>query len=339
MFRRRRKRLDLVINVSNLDPGNVLSCNRYIKKLLSDDLAQNSKREEQIEDLKSADPQYLTIIDMKANEYEIKRIEGEIAAAERKMKVYTHKIAPLIDNWKATKNPRIINELKMITNNILPNITVFTREIPDDTCRGCNTKFDFDEEKTMMICPGCADVIRVNDFEICEVIGLENKTNSYVSTKNFVKALDAYQGSMNVYPGEEVFDDIKSYCDRMGLNPKTLKSVDVKEILSSTGHSAYYNAVNFILHKLTDKPLPDISSIRDDIISDNRMIDKEFRKFCATGSSINTQKKLYVLLRKHGIPCEKEDFRMPKTPDIDLKYNSYLVKIFDSLGWDYKGII
>lgn len=339
MFRRRKKRLNVTVNVVSVDPTNVLSCNRYIRQLLTNDIAENTKREAKIEEINSADAQYMTIIDLKALEYEKERIQAEIVAAERKMRIYTDKIVPLIAEWKESRSPQIVNELKMIASHILPNVTVFTREIPDDQCRVCFEKLEFDEEKTLMICPTCSNVINVRDFEICEAANSDNKANTYVSTKNFVKALDAYQGCMTVYPPESVFADIQRYCEKSNVDPKQLNSADIKEILSSTGNSSHYNAVNFIMYKVTGKPLPDLSSIRDDIINDNRLLDKEFRNICSTGSSINTQKKLYVLLRKHGVKCNKDDFRIPKTAEIDLKYNSYLIRIFDTLGWSHEGII
>lgn len=339
MFRRRKKRLNVAVTVTSVDPTNVLSCNRYIRQLLTDDLNKNTEREAKIAELDSADSQYMTIIEMKAAEYEKECIQAEIDAAKRKMDIYNTKIVPLVEEWKETKNPQLVSELKMIAGHILPQINVFVREIPSDQCRVCFSTLENDEENTIMFCPKCANVINMEDFEICEAVDSENKGNSYVSTKNFIKALDAYQGSMSVYPPESVFTDIEKYCAKAKVDPKNLTSSDIKEILSSTGNSSHYNAVNYILYKVAGKPLPDISSIRDDIINDNRLLDREFRNICPTGSSINTQKKLYVLLRRRGVKCDKSDFRIPKTPEIDMKYNSYLIRIFDALGWDHRGII
>jgi len=116
-------------------------------------------------------------------------------------------------------------------------------------------------------------------------------------------------------------------------------SDDVKE----TGHSKHYEDITLIYQQLTNKPIPNISHLENDLLHDFDMLtelyDQKFKKTERT-NFINTQYVLYQLLR-HKFPCKKEDFEdfnILKTIDRKYYHDTICAELFLALGWNFQAL-
>ena len=52
-------------------------------------------------------------------------------------------------------------------------------------------------------------------------------------------------------------------------------------------------------------------------------------------NSLNVQYVLYQLLRRHGHPCNAENFSLPKTEKCKAFHDEVCKEIFSKLGWKF----
>ena len=231
------------------------------------------------------------------------------------------------------------------------------RELPSSgSCFGCGTKFDsielIEDESGASICPVCSletiNIVKKPFFS--DGSRVNNSRNNYEDRANFEKVLMRYQGKQITKPEKMLYDKLDDYFISKGLpsskeyramkllpngtKPGSSKDLMI-ESLSNIGCSGYYDDINLICNIFFGWPLPDISHLEDDIMRDYdefqkvyESLDKEGRK-----SSLNSQWKLYILLKRRGWPCKKRDFKIPTTPHI-LEYHKTITKqIYKILDW------
>ena len=108
------------------------------------------------------------------------------------------------------------------------------------------------------------------------------------------------------------------------------------ESLSNIGCSGYYDDINLICNIFFGWPLNDITYLEDDIMKDYDIFQKVYESLDRDGrkSSLNSQWKLYILLRRRGLPCKVRDFKIPTTPHI-IEYHKTITKqIYRILEWE-----
>jgi len=176
---------------------------------------------------------------------------------------------------------------------------------------------------------------------------------SYDRRTHFRDCINQYQGKQNVTIDPGVYDDIRRQLVLHRLIPDNYKELPVSEafqditkeqiliFLKETGHSKHYEDIVLIFHHLTQKPVPDISYLENDLLHDfdllTELYDQKYKK-TERKNFINTQYVLFQLLRRHKYPCKKEDFNILKTIDRKYYHDTICADLFVTLGWNFQAL-
>ena len=204
------------------------------------------------------------------------------------------------------------------------------------------------------ICPNCG-LEKINIIKSAFYADggrINNCRNNYEDRANFEKVLMRYQGKQVTKPGKDLYIKLDEYFISRGLlsskeyNALPLTGDGTKagtsremmfDVLSNIGCSGYYDDINLICSVFFGWTLPDVSHLEDDIMKDydefqavyDQLPDRDGRE-----SSLNSQWKLFILLKRRGWPCKAKDFKIPTTASI-LEYHKIKTKqIYQILGWD-----
>jgi len=264
----------------------------------------------------------------------------------------------LEDSEKQNLRHKIISEYLEIARKYI-NINL-VRKLPTKTsCPGCDTKYEememIEDDSGSIICPNCSlekiNIVKKPFYsDSCRV---NNSRNNYEDRVNFEKVLMRYQGKQITKPGKELYEKLDEYFLSKGkmtskeflklplLEDGTKEGTSrdmIIEALGAINCSGYYEDINLILNVFFGWTLPDITHLEDLILKDydqsqkiyELLPDKEGRK-----SSLNSQFRLYCLLKKNNVPCKFRDFKIPATPSI-LEYHKIMWKqICKVSGWEY----
>lgn len=233
------------------------------------------------------------------------------------------------------------------------------RKLPNEKgCPGCGLSYEeaevIEDDSGLMICPGCGlEKIKIVKSAIfADNNRVNNSRNNYEDRANFEKVVMRYQGKQITKPPKELYDKLEAWFlkqdlytaehyNSLPLNEEGRKEGTSKELmmeaLSGVSLPGYYDDINLICHIYFGWSLPDISHLEEAIMKDYddfqrvyESLDKEGRK-----SSLNSQWKLWLLLKRRGWPCKAADFKIPTTPSI-LDYHKIISKqVYQILGWDY----
>lgn len=230
------------------------------------------------------------------------------------------------------------------------------------------------KEKKVCSCGNQTFVIQFDqNIEICENCGKqEEKSYKSISYKDisrinmsskytyerrihFKDCMNQYQGKQNASIDDCVYAQLEDEFDRHGLlvGDNTMsKKVRFQNItkdhillfLKEIGYSKHYEDVVLIYHKMTGKPVDDISYLENKLMEDFDKISNLYdKKYKFTGkidrkSFINTQYILFQLLRRHKYPCKKEDFNMLKTLDRKSFHDEIVKDLFETLNFNFTPI-
>ena len=250
---------------------------------------------------------------------------------------------------------RIISAYLEIARKYIP-IDLVRKLTDNDICLGCGIDTseleEIDDDCT--VCPNCG-LEKINIIKSAFYADggrINNCKNNYEDRANFEKVLARYQGKQVTKPGKELYIKLDEYFISRGLLsskeynalPLTAEGSKVGtsremmfDVLSNIGCSGYYDDINLICSVFFGWALPDITHLEDDIMKDydefqavyDQLPDRDGRK-----SSLNSQWKLFILLRRRGWPCKAKDFKIPTTSSI-LEYHKVKTKqIYEILGWD-----
>lgn len=226
-------------------------------------------------------------------------------------------------------------------------------------CSHCNSQeFIINFDQNLEICETCGKQEEKSyksiSFKDITRINLSNKYN-YERRVHFKDCINQYQGKQNSTISDEVYRVLEEQFELHGLlkgNSNTAKKIRFENItkenvllfLKETNHSKHYEDVVLIYHKMTGKPVDDISAIEQQLMEDFDKISSLYdKKFKFTGkierkSFINTQYVLFQLLRRHKYPCKKEDFNMLKTLDRKSFHDDIVRELFESLNFNFTPI-
>lgn len=249
---------------------------------------------------------------------------------------------------------KIIASYLEVARKYIP-IDLVRKLTDDDICSGCGIDTaemeEIDDDCT--ICPNCG-LEKINIIKSAFYADggrINNCRNNYEDRANFEKVLARYQGKQITKPGKELYIKLDEYFISRGLlsskeyNALPLNSDGGKtgtsremmfEVLSNIGCSGYYDDINLICSVFFGWVLPDVSHLEDDIMKDydefqavyDQLPDRDGRK-----SSLNSQWKLFILLRRRGWSCKAKDFKIPTTSSI-LEYHKVKTKqIYEILKW------
>lgn len=253
-----------------------------------------------------------------------------------------------------TRHEIIADYLEIARNYIQIDLV---RERPsNNSCPGCGANEEvLEDESGASICVSCGlEKIKVvkNPFysDGCRV---NNSTNNYEDEANFEKALMRYQGKQKNKPDPELYSKLDEYfvdikdlpsskeiCELPYQEDGTKEGTNremMYEALSKIGCAGYYDDINLICSVYWGWALNDVSHLEEQIMEDYRASQRVFEKLDKEGrkSSLNSQFRLYCLLRKNGVNVKSRDFKIPATPSILEYHKNQWKKICKELNWEY----
>lgn len=233
---------------------------------------------------------------------------------------------------------------------------------PDEPlkCPGCSNASDFSSFDNQIVCDSCAVVMdqynqqqSILSFKDIDRVNMNNKY-SYDRKTHFRDCIYQFQGKQNVRIHEDVYKDILEQLVAHSLIPANYtdlpKEMAFEQVtkehvflfLKQTSHVKHYEDVTLIYHVLTGKPVPDISHLEKQLISDFDLLveqyDKQYKHHTDRKNFINTQYILFQLLNRHHYPCSTEDFNMLKTIDRRYYHDEKCSALFDELGWTHRPV-
>ena len=206
-------------------------------------------------------------------------------------------------------------------------------------CPGCGAEFPHEvaDEFTPSACAECG----VERKRLAKVpFSSENikdniNRNNYEERKNFIKAMERFQGKQVIKNTKTLFSDLDDFfpVNDKGKKEGTSKPLMFKA-LNEKGYSHYYKNINLICHLYWGWSLPDLSDIEDNLLIDYDAFQRVYEKI-KTGrrSCLNTDYMLLILLLKQGYRCSSEDFKIVRTDEIFDEYEDTRRKVYDELGW------
>lgn len=239
----------------------------------------------------------------------------------------------------------------------LPEVEEHTQKSEKRTCIKCkSTELVMNQEQNLEICEQCGfqeeKSYKSMSFKDISRVNLSNKY-TYERRVHFKDCMNQYQGKQNATIDDKVIHDLEEQLTRHGLlldspHRRTRFQNVTKEhillFLKETGHTKHYEDIVLIYHKMTGKPVDNISHLESVLMEDFDKISSLYdTKYKFTGkierkSFINTQYVLFQLLRRHKYPCRKEDFNMLKTLDRKSFHDEIVRDLFETLGFNFTPI-
>uniref|UniRef100_A0A6C0KEV5 Uncharacterized protein n=1 Tax=viral metagenome TaxID=1070528 RepID=A0A6C0KEV5_9ZZZZ len=278
-----------------------------------------------------------------------------------------HQAAPQKISFMSKQKPD--KNMSSITSSyldILKKYDIDYKELEDLTknqkkskkvCSLCNSQeFITNFDQNLEICENCGKQEekshKSTSFKDITRINLSNKYN-YERRIHFKDCINQYQGKQNATIADKVYQDLEEQFEQHGLlTASPIKKTRFESItkehvllfLKETNHSKHYEDVVLIYHKMTGKPIDDISHLEPQLMEDFDKISNLYdKRFKFTGkidrkSFINTQYVLFQLLRKYKYPCKKEDFNMLKTLDRKSFHDDIVRELFETLNFNFTPI-
>lgn len=249
---------------------------------------------------------------------------------------------------------RFLNILKKynIECKELEELVTKTKKKEKKICTCGNQTFVIHFEQNIEICEECGKQEEKSykslSYKDISRINMSSKY-TYERRIHFKDCMNQYQGKQNASIDDKVLRDLELEFDRHGLLDKKdrFKNITKEHILlflKETGYSKHYEDVVLIYHKMTGKPVDDISHLENNLMEDFDKISNLYdKKYKFTGkidrkSFINTQYILFQLLKRHKYPCKKEDFNMLKTLDRKSFHDDIVKDLFETLGFNFTPI-
>ena len=226
-------------------------------------------------------------------------------------------------------------------------------------CSGCGlnleeVELEEDEDSGSLYCKGCGleKLTIVKSAFYSDGSRVNNSKNNYEDRKNFQKAVARYQGKEEDKPPKDLYMKLDEYFISKGMKssreyavmpllPDGTKEGTSKdmmyEALFNIGCSGFYDHINLICAVFFGWLLPDVGHLEEEIMRDydefqsgyEMLPDKEGRK-----STLNSQWKLYIILKHRNWPCKMREFKVPLTPSI-LEYHKIKTKeVCNLIGWE-----
>ena len=316
-------------------------------------------------------------------EKDIKVLEDEIKSlnSSEKLLYYNIQVIPLIQAYKkelnrpikmnflgkkikpdTTERDKIATKILSIIRELgfdeyeLENANIFD-EKSDNYCEKCEKTTPDIIGKNMMVCSVCGveKNIFYSSFSYNDIERI-NITSRYTYDRriHFRDCINQFQGKQNSTIPDKVYEDIKELLHKHnlinengGTKLQKYKKVTKKHIfmfLKECKYSKYYEDINLIYKNITDKPLPDISHLEEQLMKDfdilSELYDKEYvqNKKITRKNFINTQYVLYQLLNRHKFPCKKSDFNFLKTTERKQFHDTICSNLFNKLGWNHTSV-
>lgn len=254
-------------------------------------------------------------------------------------------------SYKDELTERFMNIAQKFTNRYHSNIN---SEVSME-CDYCNEPMMEKVDGINIVCKSCGvqkDIPNIT-FSYKDVNRI-NITSRYTYDRriHFKDSINQFQGKQNSTIADDVFEKLKRQFERHGLVDKKYSTSDKRRyskvtkdhiymFLKENDDSNHYEDANLIYHKITGKPLHDISYLEEKLMEDfdklSELYDEIYIKNKKTTRKnfINTQYVLYQLLKRHNHPCDKNEFNFLKTTERKSYHDDIVSKLFSVLEFKF----
>jgi DNA-directed RNA polymerase subunit RPC12/RpoP len=244
---------------------------------------------------------------------------------------------------------------KKLVKKYLERIDRYCEMSDDDVveCENCGEKEFVDAaDYDVYTCVNCGYQLMFlengSSYTDSERVNLSSKY-SYDKKLHFIECINQYQGKQSCVVEDEVYADLEKELNKYQLidHTKTEKcekyaNVERSHIilfLKDLRYTKQYENVNLIYHRITGKPLDDISHLTEKLVRDFEMFlnvyDKKYKNKVEK-KNFNYQYLLLLLLKKYNHPCDVKDFNVLKTTGRKNYHDQICRQIFMDLGWNHE---
>lgn len=223
-------------------------------------------------------------------------------------------------------------------------------------CDQCQNTKDFEMYDNQSVCKECGTVLdqfqnNVLSFKDIERVNISSKY-TYDRRTHFRDCFYQFQGKQNVTIPPSLYEEITHQLLAHGIIPTNYQDLPkemafervekehINIFLKDSKFVKHYEDAVLIYHTLTGKPVPDLSYLEEDLMTDFDVLvdryDKKYKHNTDRKNFINTQYVLFQLLRRHKYPCQKEDFNILKTIDRKYYHDEICSELFAELGWNFQ---
>lgn len=157
----------------------------------------------------------------------------------------------------------------------------------------------------------------------------------YVMRAHIKEHFYKFQGKQKTIIPEDLYKNLKTCIKEMGLDIKLVTERQLLIFMKQYGFSKYYEDINKIHYEITQKPLPDLAYLQDEVFKDIDAITNIYPEIKKPGRKnfINSQLTICMLLRRHGYNCSIRDFHSLRTVKHLKDHLEIYHKCEDRLGW------
>lgn len=159
----------------------------------------------------------------------------------------------------------------------------------------------------------------------------------YSRKGHFREAIEKYQGKQSISIPDELFEMLRSKCERYGITPQNASFKNVYKIINESEFSVYSEHCILIYCRFTNKKLPNITSLEHDLIIMNDEFEMEYEKMNIKDrkTALNVQYKLLLFLINLGHKPNMEYFNILKTRNKEIEHEEIARKVFNNKGWNF----
>lgn len=225
----------------------------------------------------------------------------------------------------------------------------------ETTCTSCQKPMLEKMDGVNIVCMNCGIQMNIPNISFSyKDINRINITSRYTYDRriHFRDCINQFQGKQNSTISPSVFERLKIQFEKNDFIDKEYSVNDYRRyskiekrhiymFLKKNNDANHYEDANLIYHRITGRPLPDISYLEEKLMSDfdllSELYDETYIKNKKTNRKnfINTQYVLYQLLKKHKFKCDKSDFNFLKTTERKLYHDTVTSTLFTKLGWTH----
>lgn len=151
----------------------------------------------------------------------------------------------------------------------------------------------------------------------------------YYRSENFEEYFEEYQGRRKTVIPPEVYEKIFTHCNKLSIEPKTLKKKDLLRIMKKYKLSEYYKSINLVSHVVCGTPLPDIQEYKQRFMERHRLVEQEYFKLRDEEGRNNFMSAWFVLkafLTMEDYHFESDDY-LQLAEDALNRQNKFMAKI------------
>jgi hypothetical protein len=246
------------------------------------------------------------------------------------------------------KKHDILGKFIEIAKNYV-TIQTYKQEKDEKIRCDCGNKFEFRRTDCSLVCEFCG-----KEFETYFIQTTYKDTNrvnmsqkyKYKRKIHFKDTMYQYQGKQNKKIPQIVFDSLEDefrkhslLADERDLHKrhKNITKENIYMFLNETGHTSFYEDINYIHRYFTGIACPNISDIENVLMNDFDKIVEVYDSLPNVDriNFLNGQYILYQLLRKHNKKPKDIDFSILKTRERLIEHDAIYEKIAEKLEFNF----